>query len=161
MSMRRLFAFIILMVLGTFAAGCMQSEIEQSQRQLQAQQVQLEKLSRDVEEMHALQAATPRTPVAAPGACDAAVRDMATRKGGERFAANDFQQALGYYEDALVACPQSARAELNVARTYEAIGNRSLAIEHYQRCASGSDSSDPGARAQARDALARLGSASP
>jgi len=159
--MRRLFEFIILMVLGTFAAGCMQKEIEQSQRQLQTQQVQLEKLSRDVEQMRALQAATQRTPVAPLGTCDPSVRDLATRKGGERFAANDFQQALGYYEDALVACPKSARAELNVARTYEAIGNRSLAIEHYQRASSESDSSDPDARSQARDALARLGSASP
>ncbi|MGH7948251.1 MAG: hypothetical protein ACREQF_03390 [Candidatus Binataceae bacterium] len=158
MSIRHFAAPLLAIVIALCVAGCMSREIEESRRQIEAQQALIEKQGRDIQQLQTLQAATQRTPVAALGTCDPSVRDLATRKGGERFAANDFQQALGFYEDALVACPNSARAELNVARTYQAIGNRSLAIDHYQHAARATDSSDPDASAQARAALVRLGS---
>jgi tetratricopeptide (TPR) repeat protein len=82
----------------------------------------------------------------------------ATRKGGERFAASDFSGALSYYQDALTACPNSAQANLNLARAYEAVGDRSEAVAHYQNAAkaSGADA-DAEAVHDARAALSRLG----
>jgi hypothetical protein len=58
----------------------------------------------------------------------------------------------------VTACPTSAQAQLNVARTFEAIGDRAQAMAHYRLAA---DSTGAGADAnavkQARDAMARLG----
>jgi tetratricopeptide (TPR) repeat protein len=146
------------MVFTILVAGCSQSAIEEMRRQLESQQAILEKNQREIEQLRAAQAATPRIAAVTPGTCDTSVMELATRKGGERFAANDLEQALGYYEDALAACPQSAKTEVNVARTYEALGNRSLAILHYQHAAGDDDAADADARAQARAALARIGS---
>ena len=93
-----------------------------------------------------------------PGSCDANIMREATRKGGERFAASDFSGALGYYQDALTACPHSAQANLNLARAYEAIGDRAQAISHYRTAANASGSNtDAEAVRQARAALTRLG----
>ncbi|MGH7865189.1 MAG: hypothetical protein ACREQB_09375, partial [Candidatus Binataceae bacterium] len=119
MSIRHFAAPPLAIVIVLLVAGCISNQIEESRRQIEAQQALIEKQGRDIEQLQSLQTATRRTPVAALGSCDPSVRDLATSKGGERFAANDFQQALGYYEDALVACPNSPRAEFNVARTYE------------------------------------------
>jgi Tfp pilus assembly protein PilF len=82
----------------------------------------------------------------------------ATLKGGKRFAASDFGEALSYYQDALTACPKSAQANLNVARAYEAVGDRAQAVSHYRIAAnvSGSDA-DAEAVREARAALTRLG----
>ena len=81
----------------------------------------------------------------------------ASRKGGDRFAANDFGHALGYYQDAVAACGKNGRAQLNLARTYEAMGERADALAHYKLAAdaSGADA-DAVTASQARDALARL-----
>ncbi len=158
MTYPRLVALVIAAVVTTLVAGCSQSAIEEMRRQLESQQAILERNQREIGELQAAQAAAPRTVAVAPGTCDTSVMDLATRKGGERFAANDFEQALGYYQDALAACPQSAKTELNVARTYEALGNRSLAILHYQHAANDGDAADEDARTQARAALARIGS---
>jgi Tfp pilus assembly protein PilF len=86
---------------------------------------------------------------------------VATRKGGERMAAGDTIAALGFYEDAVTACPTSAAAQLNLANTYETIGNRAEAVAHY-RIAAGTTGPDADAAAvgQARDALSRLGASS-
>jgi len=82
----------------------------------------------------------------------------ATRKGGERFAASDFSAALGYYQDALTACPNNAQANVNLARVYEAVGDRAQAVAHYRTAAnaSGADADAEAAR-DARVALSRLG----
>jgi len=82
----------------------------------------------------------------------------ATRKGGALFAASDFSGALSYYQDALTACPNNARANLNLARTYEAIGDRAEAVAHYRLAANaGGTEIDPEAVRDARSALNRLG----
>ncbi|MFZ0889146.1 MAG: hypothetical protein WA005_11885, partial [Candidatus Binataceae bacterium] len=65
-------------------------------------------------------------------------------------------KALGYYQDALTACPDSAQAELNLARTYEAMGQREDAIAHYRNAEKGGGESGDAAARQARDALSRL-----
>ena len=101
---------------------------------LRQQQAELERLDNEVAALSAAQVQS--TPVPA-GSCDADVSRIATRRGGERFAASDFSHALSYYQDALAACPGSARAELNLARTYEAMGQRADAIAHYQAAAKG------------------------
>ena len=53
----------------------------------------------------------------------------------DKFAAGDFNKALGYYQDALMACPHDDQAEVNVARSYEALGNKVAAINMYRRVA--------------------------
>ena len=59
----------------------------------------------------------------------------ASHRGGDKFAAGDFNKALGYYQDALLACPNDDRAEVNVARSYEALGNKVAAINLYRKVA--------------------------
>lgn len=140
-------------------SGCLQGAIEANQRQLEQQQAQLDQLKQQVAALQAQQSYSTTAPPA--GACDKAVMQVATRKGGERFAASDFTHALGYYQDAVSACPASAQAQLNVARTLEAIGDRAQAIAHY-KLASGATGADADADAvrQAREAIARMGGAS-
>jgi tetratricopeptide (TPR) repeat protein len=135
-------------------AGCLRAEIEENNRQLQQQRAELDRLKQEVA---ALQASTlPRAP-AATGSCDAAVSRVAARRGGEKFAAGDFSRALEYYHDALAACPSSAKAELNLARTYEAMGEVADAIAHYRIAAKGGGEGGDDAARQAHDALSRLG----
>ena len=62
---------------------------------------------------------------------------VASHRGGDKFAAGDFNKALGYYQDALLACPNDERAEVNVARSYEALGNKVAAINLYRKVAEG------------------------
>jgi Tfp pilus assembly protein PilF len=82
----------------------------------------------------------------------------ATRKGGASFAAGDLSSALSYYQDALTACPQSAQANLNLARTYEAVGDRAQAVQHYRDAANANGTgADAQAAHDARAALSRLG----
>jgi tetratricopeptide (TPR) repeat protein len=83
---------------------------------------------------------------------------VASKKGGERFAASDFGHALGYYQDAVTACSTSAQALLNVARTYEAMGDHGNALGYYRRAANVTGpNAEPDAVRQAREALNRLG----
>jgi tetratricopeptide (TPR) repeat protein len=84
------------------------------------------------------------------------VMRKATHRGGEAFAQSDFKQALGYYQDAQTACPGNAEAELNLARAYEALGEREAAVSNYTRAANAASGSDPAIVKQARDALERL-----
>jgi tetratricopeptide (TPR) repeat protein len=137
-------------------SGCLGDEIKANQQQLAQQQTELDQLKQQVV---AIQAQRPSySTVASPsGSCDTTVMHEATRKGGERFAAGDFAHALGYYQDAVTACPKNAQAQLNVARTYEAIGDRSQALDHYRLAANASGSDDAEAVQQAREALTRLG----
>lgn len=147
----------LVMALAVGAAGCLESGIKANQQQLDQQKAELEKLKQEVAALKAAQ--TPSYPTTMPprGSCDAAVEQVATRRAGERFAAGDFSRALGYYKDAVTACPNSAQAELNLARTYEALGLRESAIEYYTRASQSTAPADGGAAGQARQALARLG----
>ncbi|HKV54256.1 MAG TPA: hypothetical protein VJN94_06400 [Candidatus Binataceae bacterium] len=138
----------------SLVAGCNDAAIKANQQQLENQQVQLDQLKQEIATLQSRPSAYNAAPLPA-GACDESVMREAARKGGERFAASDFSRALGYYRDALTACPTSAQAQLNVARTYEAIGDRGQALDHYRiAAASGSDSN---AVREARQALSRLG----
>jgi len=147
---RQLAALPAAVLAAAIAAGCMQGQIDQNRRQLAEQQAELEKLDTEVAALKAAQVQSTPVPV---GSCDTDVSRIATRRGGERFAASDFSHALAYYQDALAACPGSARAELNLARTCEAMAQRAEAIAHYQNAAKGGDE----AAKSARDALSRLG----
>ncbi len=151
---RQLAALPAAALVAAITAGCMQGQIDQNRRQLAEQQAELEKLGNEVAALNAAQVQSTPVPV---GSCDTDVSRIATRRGGERFAASDFSHALSYYQDALAACPGSARAELNLARTYEAMGQRAEAIAHYQNAAKGGGKGGDEAAKSARDALSRLG----
>lgn len=152
---------VMAVALGMFAilGGCEQNAIKENKRLLEQQQTQLDQMKQQISALQSQQtssaysAATPP-----PGGCDTAVLKEATRKGGERFGASDFGHALGYYKDAATACPQSAQAQLNLARTYEAIGDREHALPHYRLAADATGPhADSAAVQNARNALARLG----
>jgi len=151
---RQLAALPAAALVAAIAAGCLQGQIDQNSRQLAQQQAELEKLGNEVAALKAAQVQSTPVPV---GSCDTGVSRIATRRGGERFAASDFSHALSYYQDALTACPGSARAELNLARTCEAMGQRAEAIAHYQSAAKGGGEGGDEAAKSARDALSRLG----
>jgi tetratricopeptide (TPR) repeat protein len=141
--------------------GCSNDALKANQQQLQQQQGELDQLKKDVAALQAQQSSPPAYSTApsntsVSGGCDKAVMQVATRKGGERFAASDFNRALGYYQDALSACPASAQAQLNVARTFEAMGDRSQAIAHYKLASAATGPNDGDAAREARDAIARL-----
>jgi tetratricopeptide (TPR) repeat protein len=160
MLMRMAAITLAAITIAAVLVGCLQSAIEANQKQLQNQQAQLDQLKQEVS---ALQSS--RTPYSTaapqPGGCDAAVMRAATRKGGERMAAGDASKALGYYQDAVTACPTSAEAQLNLANTYVSIGDHVEAVQHYRLAAgaSGHDG-DAGAIQKAREALSRMGAAS-
>jgi len=139
-------------------AGCFNDAlVRANQQQLERQQAELDQLKQQVASIQTQQP-TRNYLSAAPGSCDRNIMREATRKGGERFAANDFAGALSYYQDALTACPSSAQANLNLARTYEAIGDRTQAVAHYRTAASSSGAgADGDAVLNARSALNRLG----
>ncbi|HZO83327.1 MAG TPA: tetratricopeptide repeat protein [Candidatus Binataceae bacterium] len=139
------------------AAGCLQEAIEANQRQLDQQRAELDKLKEEVAALKAAQPPAYPTTMPPPGSCDADVMREASRRGGERFAANDFSRALGYYQDAVTACPSNAQAQLNLARAYEALGQRAQAIDHYRLASQSTAAADSDAAGQAREALARLG----
>jgi tetratricopeptide (TPR) repeat protein len=134
-------------------SGCLGDEIKANQDQLAQQQAQLDQLKQQVAALQVQNAAGPVSAVA-PGGCDESVMREASRKGGERFAANDLPHALAYYQDAISACSKNSRAQLNLARTYESLGEAAQARAHYQLAADATG--DDGASQEARDALARL-----
>jgi tetratricopeptide (TPR) repeat protein len=139
-------------------AGCLNSVLQAAnQQQLKHQQDELNQLKQEVAALQTPPGAN-HYPSLPSGSCDTNIMKVATRKGGERFAAGDFSEALNYYEDAVTACPSSARANVNLARAYEAVGDRQQAVSHYKIAAnaSGSDT-DPDAVRQARTSLERLG----
>lgn len=153
-----------------FAAGCNEAAIKANQQQVQMQQAQIDKMQKEISALKAAQPAptmapapaTASSPTAASsgtkGACDQTVLRTATRRGGDSYSSGDLKRALGYYRDAVTACPGDPSAQLNLARTYEALGNRSQAIDHYRQAAaaSGSGSKDQKAIEAARMALSRL-----
>ena len=78
------------------------------------------------------------------------------RRAGEAYAAGNMNKALGYYQDALTACPSSSKAAVNLARTFETMNNRSAAIRYYRQAAASTES-DPHSIQDAKAALSRLG----
>jgi tetratricopeptide (TPR) repeat protein len=147
-------AYVLITLL---ASGCTNDNlVKANQQRLDSQQAQLQQLR---QELSALQAQHSYTSAAAqPGSCDDGIMREATRKGGERFAVGDFSSALNYYQDAVSACPDNAQANLNLARAYEALGDKPNALAHYRTAASGKGSqADDDAVRQARAALSRLG----
>ena len=150
-ALARLLSFLL--VAGSLG-GCLGAEIEANARQLQAQQAELDRLKEEIAAIRQTQ--TSYTSAAPAGSCDTEVMRKATRRGGEAFAGGEFRRALGYYEDALIACPRSAEAELNVARAHEALGERQAAIVHYASAENAAGASDASIAKQARDALERL-----
>jgi tetratricopeptide (TPR) repeat protein len=139
-------------------AGCIDDAgIKTDQKLLEQQQAELDQLKQQIA---VLQARRPDYGASAPaaGSCDSAVMREAARKGGERLAAGDFVHAIGYYQDAVTACPDSAKTQLDLARSYEAIGDHAEAVEHYRLAANASGAgADADSVRQARRALARLG----
>jgi tetratricopeptide (TPR) repeat protein len=150
-ALARLLSFLL--VAGSLG-GCLGAEIEANARQRQAQQAELDRLKEEIAAIRQTQASY-KSAVPA-GSCDTEVMRKATRRGGEAFAGGEFRRALGYYEDALTACPRSAEAELNVARAHEALGERQAAIVHYVSAENAAGASDASIAKQARDALERL-----
>jgi len=136
-------------------AACQSAALQANQAQVEQQQKQIEQMQQQIEEIKAQSAS--RTPFPAPGSCDHDVMAQATRQGGDKFAGGDFHGALGYYQDALAACPGNARAELNVGRAYEALNDKGEAMAHYQSAASSSDPGESAAEAEAHGAIGRLG----
>jgi tetratricopeptide (TPR) repeat protein len=138
-------------------SGCEGDEIAANQRMVKEQQAQIEEMQREIETLKAGQPTGYRPGVASPaGGCDHGIEETATKRGGERFAASDFAKALGYYQDALTACPGDPQAELNVARAYEALGDGTRAIAHYRAATKPVDGAIGPAQQQAEAALRRL-----
>jgi len=137
--------------------GCLQNQIDATQQQVTQQQTELEQLEQQVAALQSQRGPYSTAPTP-PGTCDVTVMRVASKKGGERFAASDFGHALGYYQDAVTACSTSAQALLNVARTYEAMGDHGNALDYYRRAANATGpNAEPDAVRQAREALNRLG----
>lgn len=138
----------------------MQDQIDANNRQLAAQQAELDQLKQQVTVLQSQGGqGSYTTPPITPNACDADVMKEATRKGGERMAAGNPAEAVGYYQDAVTACPGSAEAQLNLAHAYEITGDNSAALQHYRLAGAASGpNADPAAMQKARDAITRLGS---
>ncbi|HVA80303.1 MAG TPA: tetratricopeptide repeat protein [Candidatus Binataceae bacterium] len=142
-------------------SACGQAAIDANSQQVQQQQALIEQNQMEIQKLMAQQGsgggAAGVTPPPASTGCDKSVMATATRHGGEKMASGDFAHALGYYQDALTACPGNPRAELNVARAYEAAGNRSAALAHFRAAAASTDPANSPAEQEARNAMARMG----
>jgi tetratricopeptide (TPR) repeat protein len=146
------------LTLALIASGCMSDQIDATNKLVQQQQEQLEHQQQELEALQANQNQN-YTPGAAPhahGGCDKELEGIATKRGGERFAAGDFNKALGYYQDALMACPNDDQGEVNVAHAYEALGNKVEAINYYRKAADTNSATVSDAQDEAKAALLRL-----
>jgi tetratricopeptide (TPR) repeat protein len=157
---RRILAALALAAFALIAAGC-SDQNEATNKLVQQQQEQLEHQQQELEQLQANQnqGYTPGAATAPRGGCDKEVETTATHRGGDKFAAGDFNKALGYYQDALLSCPNDDRAQVNVARTYEALGNKVAAINLYRKVADTADANSAtvsDAQDEAKAALLRL-----
>src|SRR5271156_3725723 len=157
---RRVLIPLALGCIALVAVGCGDDQEQATQKLVQQQQDQLERQQQEIEAIKASQNQnqnyTPGVAMSSPGGCDKGVESAASQRGGEKFSAGDFNAALGYYQDALAACPTDDRALVNVARTYEALGNKSSAINYYRKAADSSGPTVSDASEEARAALERL-----
>lgn len=161
---RRLLLTLALGCIALAAAGCGDDQAQATQKLVQQQQDQLERQQQEIEAIKANQNQNqnqnqnyaPGVAMSSPGGCDKGVESMASQRGGEKFSAGDFNAALGYYQDALAACPNDDRAEVNVARSYEALGNKVSAIKYYRKAADTGGPTETDAEDEARASLLRL-----
>ncbi len=145
-------------------AGCGDEQEQATQKLVQQQQDQLERQQQEIEAIKANQNQNQQNQnyapgvamSSSPGGCDKGVESMASQRGGEKFSAGDFNAALGYYQDALAACPNDDRAEVNVARSYEALGNKASAIKYYRKAADTGGPTETDAEDEAKASLLRL-----
>ncbi len=147
----------ILLVILALACGCANDAIKANEQAVQRNQVLLEQTQLDIARLKSQEGYTP--PASTPGkpaACDRGVEATATRRAGDAYAAGDTAKALGYYQDALTACPTSSKAALNLARTNESMNNREAAIRFYRQAAASSDA-DARSIQDAQAALSRMG----
>ena len=156
---RRILAALALGVLALIGAGCMSDQIDATNKLVQQQQEQIEHQQQELEQLQASQnqGYTPGAATAsARGGCDKEVETIARQRGGDKFAAGEFNKALGYYQDALMACPNDEQAEVNVARAYEALGNKVAAINLYRKVADSNSATVSDAQEESKAALLRL-----
>ena len=144
-----LFALLPALGCGNAANDANRRQLEQNQALIEQQQRDLAKLQ--VEQPHVAPAPTPGK----TGSCDKNVEATATKRGGDAYASGDMTKALGYYQDALTACPSSSKADMNLARVYETLDNRDAALRYYHAAASSKDS-DGASAVAANAALSRL-----
>jgi tetratricopeptide (TPR) repeat protein len=145
-------------MLAFIGSGCMGDQIDATNKLVQQQQEQIEHQQQELEAIQASQnqGYAPGVASSSRGGCDKDVEQTASQRGGDRFAAGDFNKALGYYQDALLACPSDERAEVNVARSYEALGNKVAAINLYRKVADTNSATVTDAQDEAKAALLRL-----
>jgi len=150
---------LLALAVATFAvagSGCGSDQIAATNELVKQQQIQIEQQQQEIEAIKNRQASYTPGVASTAGGCDQGVENTATKRGGERFARSDFNKALLYYNDALTACPNDDRAEVNVARTYEALGNPGAAIKYYRKAAESNGPTVSDASDQAKAALNRL-----
>ena len=155
---RRTLAALALALFALIGSGCMGDQMDATNKLVQQQQEQLEHQQQELEQLQANQnqGYTPGAATSPRGGCDKEVEMTATHRGGDKFAAGDFNKALGYYQDALLACPNDERAQVNVARSYEALGNKVAAINLYRKVADSNSATVTDAQDEAKAALLRL-----
>src|SRR6202171_1742647 len=95
------FALVMFALVGS---GCMGDQIDATNKLVQQQQEQLEHQQQELEQLQANQNQnyTPGVTSSPRGGCDKEVEMTATHRGGDKFAAGEFNKALGYYQDALL-----------------------------------------------------------
>jgi tetratricopeptide (TPR) repeat protein len=150
---------LLALAIATFAtvsSGCGSDQNAATNELVKQQQIQIEQQQQEIDAIKNAQASYTPGVASTAGGCDQGVENTATKRGGERFAWSDFSKALLYYNDALTACPTDDRAEVNVARTYEALGNNAAAIKHYRKAAESNGPTVSDASEQARAALERM-----
>jgi tetratricopeptide (TPR) repeat protein len=161
---RRVLIPLALGCLALAVVGCGDDQEQATQKLVQQQQDQLERQQQEIEAIKANQNQnqnqnqnyTPGVAMSSPGGCDKGVESMASQRGGQKFSTGDFNAALGYYQDALAACPNDDRAEVNVARSYEALGNKVSAIKYYRKAAETGGPTETDAEDEAKASLLRL-----
>jgi tetratricopeptide (TPR) repeat protein len=147
------------LALGIFtfvASGCGGDQIASTQEMVKQQQEQIEQQQQEIDALKNTQATYTPGVASSSGGCDRGVENAATERGGEQFSSGNFHKALDYYNDALSACPTSDQAHVNVARTYEALGNKPAAIKHYRIAAESTSPTVSRASDEAKQALVRL-----
>lgn len=138
------------------AFACQNAAIEANRRQVEQNQALIEQSQRQIAMLKVQQQSIPPPAPNKNSSCDKDVEATATHRGGDALASGDMTKALGYYQDALTACPSSSKADVNLAHLYETLDNRESAIRYYRAAASTKDSDGSHAK-DAQAALARLG----
>ena len=146
----------VLMIL-VLVGGCANDALKANELAVQKNQALIEQNQLEIARLEANGGSmVPSTSAPVGGACDKKVEAAATRRAGEAYAAGETSKALGYYQDALTACPGSSKAALNLAHTNETLDHREVAIRYYRQAAASNDA-DSHSIEDAKSALSRLG----